>query len=120
MREGLGSVVNGYALSKDGLWRQHSWLVTPEGGLVETTVRRAAYFGAVLAPEEVKAEYGRISSKTATKSTNRNFVLSDVDTPNKSSDVGVFLKDAEGKTWGHLFAINDDGWLRPGDVLIDR
>lgn len=38
----------GYALSKDGLWRQHSWLVElrpRKNRIVETTVRRVAYFG---------------------------------------------------------------------------
>jgi 8-oxo-dGTP pyrophosphatase MutT (NUDIX family)/GNAT superfamily N-acetyltransferase len=65
MREGLGSVVNGFALSKDGLWRNHSWLVKPDGSLVETTMRRKAYYGAVLTPEEVKAEYSINASKIA-------------------------------------------------------
>ena len=57
MREGIGSVVNGFALSKDGLWRNHSWLLKPDGSLIETTTRRKAYYGAVLTPEEVKTEY---------------------------------------------------------------
>ena len=38
----------GYALSKDGLWRQHSWLVEPrkrKSRIIETTVERVAYFG---------------------------------------------------------------------------
>ena len=58
-------------------------------------------------------------SKTASAEPDGSLILSDEDTPNRSTDVGVFLKDAEGKTWGHLFAVNDDGWLRPGDVVID-
>jgi hypothetical protein len=36
----------GYALSDDGMWREHSWCVRPDGGIVETTVERVAYFGA--------------------------------------------------------------------------
>lgn len=56
MREGLGEVVNGYALSPDGLWRNHSWLLQPNGKLIETTVRRKAYFGVVLTRAEVKME----------------------------------------------------------------
>lgn len=58
MEEGLGEVVNGYALSPDGLWRNHSWLLQPNGRLIETTVRRKAYFGVVLTRQEVKAEIG--------------------------------------------------------------
>jgi hypothetical protein len=38
---------HGYALSPDGLWRQHSWL--HEGDtIIETTVPRTAYYGVVL------------------------------------------------------------------------
>lgn len=36
----------GYALSDDGMWREHSWCVRPDGGIIETTVERVAYFGA--------------------------------------------------------------------------
>jgi hypothetical protein len=35
----------GYALSDDGMWREHSWCVRPDGGIVETTVARVAYYG---------------------------------------------------------------------------
>jgi hypothetical protein len=35
----------GYALSEDGLWRQHSWGVGRNGEIYETTVARCAYFG---------------------------------------------------------------------------
>lgn len=38
----------GYALSEDGMWRQHSWLVElrpRKNRIVETTVPRVAYFG---------------------------------------------------------------------------
>jgi hypothetical protein len=38
-------LATGYALSVDGLWRQHSWGVTGEGVVVETTEERVAYFG---------------------------------------------------------------------------
>lgn len=34
----------GFALSKDGCWRVHSWVMTPDG-IVETTERRTLYFG---------------------------------------------------------------------------
>lgn len=36
----------GYALSDDGMWREHSWCVKPDGGIIETTQERVAYFGA--------------------------------------------------------------------------
>lgn len=45
---GLGT---GYALSDDGLWRQHSWGVRREG-VLETTSPRTKYFGLLLQGEE--------------------------------------------------------------------
>ena len=42
------AICTGYALSEDGLWRQHSWLAwirQRSVTLVETTVPRIAYFG---------------------------------------------------------------------------
>ena len=47
----------GYALSDDGLWRQHSWCVSKTGkklSIVETTTKRVAYFGFVLNDDETK------------------------------------------------------------------
>jgi len=40
-------LATGYALSEDGLWRQHSWCVegTGERRVVETTTRRLLYLG---------------------------------------------------------------------------
>ena len=38
-------VQTGYALSSDGLWRCHSWLLAGDGVVVETTLARDAYFG---------------------------------------------------------------------------
>jgi hypothetical protein len=35
----------GYALSDDGLWRNHSWCVNKEGIIIETTVSRLLYLG---------------------------------------------------------------------------
>jgi hypothetical protein len=40
-------VATGYALSEDGAWRQHSWVVGPKR-VYETTVKRGKYFGVVL------------------------------------------------------------------------
>jgi hypothetical protein len=48
-------LATGYALSKDGLWRQHSWLVRikPRANqIIETTEKRIAYFGYLLNEEE--------------------------------------------------------------------
>ena len=39
------SIGTGYALSEDGLWREHSWAWAPTGELLETTVGREKYFG---------------------------------------------------------------------------
>ncbi len=46
-QEGLTGIGTGYALSADGLWRQHSWGVR-RGELVETTSERIKYFGRLL------------------------------------------------------------------------
>jgi len=43
----LVGIGTGYALSDDGLWRQHSWGLRREG-ILETTVSRVKYFGVVL------------------------------------------------------------------------
>jgi hypothetical protein len=39
---GIGT---GYALSDDGLWRQHTWGLGSDGVVLETTVRREQYWG---------------------------------------------------------------------------
>lgn len=57
-REAL-AIVTGYALSEDGLWRQHSWLLRqkPDPGearLIETTIRRVKYFGVLLTEAEAE------------------------------------------------------------------
>ena len=46
-RNGLIGIGTGYALSGDGLWRQHSWGVG-RLGVVETTQGREKYFGRLL------------------------------------------------------------------------
>lgn len=48
-----GKIVTGYALSRDGMWRQHSWLWL-YGRVIETTVKRISYFGVIL--NEVEAD----------------------------------------------------------------
>lgn len=56
------SLVTGYGLSEDGLWRQHSWILRTnprphEPLLIETTVARVLYFGYVLTQEEAERFY---------------------------------------------------------------
>jgi len=45
--EGKGRMATGWALSDDGLWRQHSWLVKDKT-IIETTESRKRYFGIIL------------------------------------------------------------------------
>ena len=50
------AIVTGYALSADGLWRQHSWIKdTRNDKIIETTVKRVAYFGFDLTEAEAEA-----------------------------------------------------------------
>lgn len=47
----------GYALSDDGVWRQHSWCAMPSSracAIVETTTKRVAYYGFAMTDEEAK------------------------------------------------------------------
>lgn len=51
-------IATGYALiQKDGVWREHSWNVTPQGNLVESTLARDFYFGVVLSPHDSLDEF---------------------------------------------------------------
>ncbi len=50
----------GYALSEDGLWRQHSWCIhvkPRKNRVVETTLERIAYFGFVMTEKEATEFY---------------------------------------------------------------
>ena len=38
-------IVTGYALSRDGAWRQHTWCVDKDDKVIETTEKRVLYFG---------------------------------------------------------------------------
>lgn len=56
------AIVTGYALSDDGLWRQHSWLIrkNPDPGqyrVLETTLKRVKYFGFILTDNEAEVFY---------------------------------------------------------------
>jgi len=46
-------IATGWALSDDGLWRQHSWCVNGDI-IIETTQKREMYFGFVLSPSEAE------------------------------------------------------------------
>jgi hypothetical protein len=46
-RTGIIAIATGYALSDDGLWRQHSWGIL-RNGILETTEVRIRYFGILL------------------------------------------------------------------------
>jgi hypothetical protein len=41
-------IATGYGLSDDGIWRRHSWIMTADSDLIETTLARDIYFGMVL------------------------------------------------------------------------
>ena len=48
-------VMTGYGLSRDGIWRPHSWCVDRKTGkIIETTERRTKYFGVEFSEHEVK------------------------------------------------------------------
>lgn len=53
-------IATGYALSPDGIWRQHSWLIwiKPRTNMIiETTVPRLAYFGFAMTKEMCRTFY---------------------------------------------------------------
>ena len=57
-------IATGYALSDDGMWRQHSWVVELINGetiIVETTEPRVLYFGFVLSEEECLSMYNELT-----------------------------------------------------------
>lgn len=53
--EDFTKICTGYALSDDGIWRQHSWVIDFRGAsnkIIETTERRVAYFGFIMDYED--------------------------------------------------------------------
>lgn len=48
----LVAIGTGYALGFDGVWRQHSWVLTEENTIVETATPMVAYAGVVRAGTE--------------------------------------------------------------------
>jgi hypothetical protein len=63
-KHGIVGIATGYALSNDGLWRQHSWGILRHG-VLETTEARMKYFGIVLQGE--KADFFAFSNSTKTE-----------------------------------------------------
>jgi len=55
----LCKICTGYALSRDGVWRQHSWVYTNQGNVVETTEKRIQYFGYVMTLDECEEFFFR-------------------------------------------------------------
>jgi hypothetical protein len=51
--ESITEIGTGWALSDDGLWRQHSWAMRGSE-LVETTVERSVYYGILLKNDEAQ------------------------------------------------------------------
>jgi hypothetical protein len=41
-------IATGFGLSDDNTWRSHSWIITTDGDLIETTIARDVYFGIIL------------------------------------------------------------------------
>jgi len=53
-------IMTGYALSKDGVWRQHSWCIDTGAStysIIETTQRRVAYYGFIMTDAEAERFY---------------------------------------------------------------
>jgi len=47
-------IATGFGLSDDNTWRSHSWIITTDGDLIETTIGRDVYFGIVLSDKDAK------------------------------------------------------------------
>jgi hypothetical protein len=54
--KGKMKIMTGWALSDDGLWRQHSWGLADDT-VIETTTKRDKYYGFVLTDAESKDFY---------------------------------------------------------------
>jgi hypothetical protein len=54
--QGRYQIMTGYGLSND-TWRRHSWLISDNLVLTETTVRRDMYFGVVLTDAQAQSFY---------------------------------------------------------------
>lgn len=59
------TICTGYALSEDGMWRQHTWLVYSQktgGRVIETTAKRVAYYGVELTEEEAQVFFDNVTA----------------------------------------------------------
>jgi hypothetical protein len=56
--KGKFSIVTGFGLSTDGIWRRHTWCVDINNDIVETTESRVLYYGIKLTNEESKSFVG--------------------------------------------------------------
>jgi hypothetical protein len=54
-RAGRGSACIGFGLSDDEQWRSHSWVWTPSGEIVETTLPHISYYGVKFEDSELFA-----------------------------------------------------------------
>jgi hypothetical protein len=41
-------IATGYGLSDDDIWRRHSWIMSTDNNLIETTIAHDIYFGIIL------------------------------------------------------------------------
>jgi len=48
VRDDKRMAVIGYALSRDGVWAPHTWIMGPNNVIIDTLPRPSAYFGLVL------------------------------------------------------------------------
>lgn len=58
-------ICTGYALSNDGMWREHSWLIqlNPRSNkIIETTVPRVLYFGYAMTQDLCEAFYQAVDA----------------------------------------------------------
>ncbi len=58
-------IASGYALSDDGMWRQHSWNLRADGYVLESTEPRLKYYGII--PDEVDSFAFFVSNVFPTK-----------------------------------------------------
>jgi len=55
--KGQVRIMTGYALSPDGLWRQHSWNLDSRYVPIESTEKRRLYYGFILTDKESEVFY---------------------------------------------------------------
>ena len=56
----ISRICTGYALGEDGIWIQHSWVLNFKSNsnqIIETTIKRMAYFGFVMDEKDAEEFY---------------------------------------------------------------